>query len=193
MSASRRGEQTAVGAGGAPWSRVPPVLVGPGRVIADDVVYVLDASLPRGTTITAGEPYESRGEWRLWQGDEVLVSPDVLAALLVRPSPEPPAAGQLYVEDACLLLRVSRSTLDSRIKECPEQQQPMRWGGGKGAGRRRRWYWSDEAELRTWWARFGGPAPVTKATLRPPRARAAKPAEGDTADWNAVRREYRKK
>ena len=85
-------------------------------LIADDVVYVLDASLPRGTTITAGEPYESRGEWRSWQGDEVLVSPDVLAALLVRPSPEPPAAGQLRVEHACRLLRVSRSTLDSRSR-----------------------------------------------------------------------------
>ncbi|GDX83382.1 hypothetical protein LBMAG42_51930 [Deltaproteobacteria bacterium] len=173
----------------------PAILVGDGLAIVNNVVYRLDASLPEGESYGAGDIRGEGDDAVLIQHHEVVAAADVFARLFA-PALTPPQAGAvglLYVADACALLGVSRATLDRKIAECTEKNRPARWGGGEGAGARRRWYWPDAAALRAWWvARFGGPAPVPPAAPPPRRSKPGKPADMEAVDWVAERRRVRR-
>ena len=159
------------------------VLVGPGLAIVGNVVYRLDASLASGESYGAGDIRGEGDDAVLVQHHAVDAAPDVFA-LLFAPLAAVAGApgGVLHVTDACALLGVSRTTLDRKIAECSQKNQPARWGGGKGDGARRRWYWPDEAALRAWWARCGGPGLMPQnVPPRPPRT--ATVADESVVNW----------
>lgn len=174
---------------------VPAILVGDGLVIVGNVAYRLDASLPEGESYGAGDIRGEGDDAVLIQHHEVVAAADVFARLFAPPlaTAQAGAVGLLYVADACALLGVSRATLDRKIAECAEKNRPARWGGGKGTVARWRWYWPDEAALRAWWARCGGPATVPSMTPPPRRSKAGTMADGDVPDWIAVRRRIRER
>lgn len=115
-----------------------------------------------------------------------------------RPPRVPKTSTRLVVRDAAELLGIGRRTLDRAIAAMPEHRKPERLPG-RGTGKRVRYVWESEADLRKWWSVVTTIATTTGTVVRmerPPSKAVRKPRRGaavldddQPVDWDAVIRQ----